>query len=48
MLQDQPRFIADLARLPQTLCHHDAARSNLIARQRDDGGTEVVAIDWER
>ncbi len=47
MLEDQPRFIADLARLPQTLCHHDAARSNLIARQRDDGGTEVVAIDWE-
>lgn len=47
MLQDQPRFIADLARLPQTLCHHDAARSNLIARQRDDGATEIVAIDWE-
>ena len=47
MLEDQPRFIADLARLPQTLCHHDAARSNLIARRRDDGGTEVVAIDWE-
>ncbi len=47
MLEDQPRFISDLARLPQTLCHHDAARSNLIARRRADGGTEVVAIDWE-
>lgn len=47
MLEDQPRFIADLARLPQTLCHHDAARSNLIARRRDDGATEIVAIDWE-
>lgn len=47
MLEDQPRFIAGLARIPQTLCHHDAARSNLIARRRDDGGTEVVAIDWE-
>ncbi|MDQ3553820.1 MAG: aminoglycoside phosphotransferase family protein [Chloroflexota bacterium] len=47
MLEDQPRFIADLARLPQTLCHHDAARSNLIARSRGDGATEMVAIDWE-
>ncbi len=47
MLEDQPRFIADLARLPQTLCHHDAARSNLIARRRDDDSTEMVAIDWE-
>ncbi len=47
MLEDQPRFIADLARLPQTLCHHDTARSNLIARRRDDGATDIVAIDWE-
>ena len=47
MLKDQTRFIADLARLPQTLCHHDAARSNLIARRGDDGTTEMVAIDWE-
>ena len=47
MLKDQTRFIADLARLPQTLCHHDAARSNLIARRREDGATEMVAIDWE-
>ncbi len=47
MLEDQPRFIASLARLPQTLCHHDAARSNLIARRRGDGPTEMVAIDWE-
>lgn len=47
MLEDQPRFIAALGRLPQTLCHHDAARSNLVARRRDDGATEIVAIDWE-
>jgi len=47
MLEDQQRFIADLSRLPQTLCHHDAARSNLIARRRRDGATEIVAIDWE-
>jgi len=23
MLEDQQRFISDLSRLPQTLCHHD-------------------------
>lgn len=40
-------FIANLSRLPQTLCHHDAVRSNLIARRRPDGATEIVAIDWE-
>ena len=27
MLEDQDRFIDGLARLPETLCHHDAARS---------------------
>ncbi len=47
MLEDQPRFIADLARLPQTLCHHDAARSNLIAGRPAHGGTQIMAIDWE-
>jgi hypothetical protein len=47
MLDDQKRFIADLSRLPQTLCHHDAARSNLVARQGRDGTTEIVALDWE-
>jgi hypothetical protein len=33
--------------LPQTLCHHDAARSNLIGRRRGEGAIEIVAIDWE-
>ena len=47
MLRDQPRFIAELAMLPQTLCHHDAARSNLMVRRLAGGGTQVVAIDWE-
>jgi hypothetical protein len=42
MLGDQPTFIAALGRLPQTLCHHDAARSNLVARS-----TGIVAFDWE-
>ena len=47
MLRDQPRFIDALSRLPQTLCHHDAARSNLIARASPAGGIEIIAIDWE-
>jgi hypothetical protein len=42
MLRDQPAFIAVLGRLPQTLCHHDAARSNLVATS-----TGIVAFDWE-
>jgi hypothetical protein len=46
MLEDQPGLIALLGALPQVLCHHDAARSNLVARQTP-GGTEVVAFDWE-
>jgi hypothetical protein len=47
LLRDEPTFIRILARLPQTLCHHDAARANLFARQRADGTIETVAIDWE-
>jgi hypothetical protein len=42
MVHDQPAFIAALGRLPRTLCHHDAARSNLIARS-----DAIVALDWE-
>jgi hypothetical protein len=33
-------------RLPMTLCHHDAFRTNLIARVRPDGEPETVGIDW--
>jgi Ser/Thr protein kinase RdoA (MazF antagonist) len=47
LLRDEPTFIGVLARLPQTLCHHDAARANLFARQCADGTIETVAIDWE-
>ena len=31
LLDDQPRFMEWLARLPETLCHHDAALANLFA-----------------
>lgn len=47
LLSDQPSFVEILARLPRTLCHHDAQRSNLFARHRADGELETVAIDWE-
>jgi Ser/Thr protein kinase RdoA (MazF antagonist) len=47
LLRDVPTFVGILARLPQTLCHHDAARANLFARQCADGTIETVAIDWE-
>jgi hypothetical protein len=35
-----------LDRLPQTLCHSDADRRNLLARRGADGADETVAIDW--
>ncbi len=54
LLDDQPRFIDALSRLPQTLCHHDASSANLFARRRDAGRSDddpdtwdTVAIDWE-
>jgi hypothetical protein len=46
LLDHQDRFRTALDRLPQTLCHHDAVRSNLVARVGRDG-PETVAIDWE-
>ena len=46
LLDTQERIHRSLDRLPQTLCHHDAARSNLFARRGHDG-PETVAIDWE-
>jgi hypothetical protein len=47
LLSDQRHFVDVLARLPQTLCHHDASRANLFARQTASGTRETVAIDWE-
>ncbi len=38
-------FLAALDDLPRVLCHGDAARRNLCARDVD-GATETVAIDW--
>ena len=35
-----------LDRLPQTICHWDAHRANLMSRTRANGDVETVAIDW--
>ncbi len=35
-----------LDQLPQTVCHWDAHRANLISHTRTDGTVETVAIDW--
>jgi Ser/Thr protein kinase RdoA (MazF antagonist) len=42
---ERARLLAALDGLPQVLCHGDAERRNLFARDAD-GGTETVAIDW--
>ena len=42
---ERERFLTALDRLPQTFCHLDAFRRNLLHRAGPDG-EEVVAIDW--
>ncbi len=42
---ERERFLAALDQLPQTLCHHDAFRRNLLLRASEDG-EDFVAIDW--
>jgi hypothetical protein len=48
LLDDQPTFMEWLARLPETLCHHDAALANLFAVSGPNGVVETVAVDWEK
>jgi hypothetical protein len=42
---EREAFLSALDRLPQTVCHHDAFRRNLLSR-RGSQGDELVAIDW--
>jgi hypothetical protein len=42
---ERERFLTALDRLPQTFCHLDAFRRNLLHRAEPEG-EEVVAIDW--
>ena len=42
---ERERFLTALDRLPQTLCHLDAFRRNLLIRAGPEG-EELVALDW--
>jgi hypothetical protein len=48
LLDDQSWFVRSLSRLPETLCHHDAALANLFAVRAPAGLLETVAVDWEK
>ncbi|MBV7333123.1 phosphotransferase [Chloroflexi bacterium TSY] len=39
-------YMDALDRLPQTLCHYDASRRNLMIGENVRGGRETVLIDW--
>ncbi len=41
------RWFTTLEGLPQTLCHHDIWRKNLLTRSHPQHGDQTVAIDWE-
>ena len=43
---DTEVFVSTAERLPQTLCHLDAHRRNLLARVGPTGRQATVAIDW--
>ena len=42
---ERERFLTALDRLPQTFCHHDAFRRNLL-HQAGPEGEDLVAVDW--
>lgn len=46
LLGEQERILRLLGGLPVCLCHHDAYRRNLIARDRPGGEQQTVAVDW--
>lgn len=43
---ERAAFYAVLDRLPQVFSHFDMQRRNLLRRMRDDGRSEIVAVDW--
>jgi hypothetical protein len=47
LVRDQAHFVGVLAKLPQTLCHHESSLANLFAVDRGYGPVETVAVDWE-
>lgn len=44
--EERERLLSALDRLPQTFCHHDAFRRNLMIRSDSSGELETVAVDW--
>lgn len=46
LLGEQERLLGLLGRLPVCLCHHDAYRRNLLARDGPRGEQQTVAVDW--
>jgi len=44
--EERNTFLDALDQLPQTLCHLDAFRRDLLARRAPDGRDQTVAIDW--
>ena len=45
--QEHDALVRHLAHLPQTVCHHDVWRNNIISRRTADGQDETVVLDWE-
>jgi hypothetical protein len=46
LIAKSDRWLDLLDRMPQTICHWDAHRANLLSRTTADGEVETVAIDW--
>jgi len=46
LLDHADRWLDLLDQLPQTICHWDAHRANLLSRTTGEGVIETVAIDW--
>jgi len=44
--EERERFLAALDRVPAVVCHGDAQRRNLFARDLRGAGARTVAIDW--
>lgn len=44
--EERERFFAALDRVPTVVCHGDAQRRNLFARDLPDAGPRTVGIDW--
>jgi len=46
LVEKSGAWLEELERLPQTICHWDAHRANLMSRTTDEGEVQTIAIDW--